>query len=63
MGPARQHTRSPLDFTTDPGAKPDGVAAVVLAPPTQLHSLGGLSVLMEQTRKRFGNTIGFRLVM
>jgi hypothetical protein len=57
------NTRSPLDFTTDPGAKPDGVAAVVLTPPTQLHSLGGLTGLMEQTRKRFGNTMGFRLVI
>jgi uncharacterized protein DUF1707 len=57
------NTRSPLDFTTDPGAKPDGVAAVVLTPPTQLHSVGGLTGLMEQTRKRFGNTLGFRLVI
>lgn len=57
------NTRSPLDFTTDPGAKPDGVAPVVLTPPTQLHSVGGLTGLMEQTRKRFGDTIGFRLVI
>ncbi|OBG47635.1 hypothetical protein A5672_06640, partial [Mycobacterium alsense] len=57
------NTRSPLDFTTDPGAKPDGVAPVVLTPPTQLHSVGGLAGLMEQARKRFGDTIGFRLVV
>jgi hypothetical protein len=57
------NTRSPLDLPTDPGAKPDGVAAVVLTPPTQLHSLGGLTGLLEQTRKRFGNTMGFRLVI
>ncbi|MGO9927624.1 MAG: DUF1707 domain-containing protein [Mycobacterium sp.] len=57
------NTRSPLDFTTDPGAKPDGVGAVVLTPPTQLHSVGGLTGLMEQTRKRFGNAMGFRLVV
>jgi hypothetical protein len=60
------NTSSPLDFAKsreDPGAKPDGIAAVVLTPPTQLHSLGGLTGLMEQTRKRFGNTIGFRLVV
>jgi hypothetical protein len=57
------NTGSPLDFTSDPGAKPDGVAPVVLTPPTQLHSLGGLTGLMEQTRKRFGNTLGFRLVI
>jgi hypothetical protein len=57
------NTSSPLDFTSDPGAKPDGVAAVVLTPPTQLHSLGGLTGLMEQTRKRFGNAVGYRLVI
>lgn len=57
------NTGSPLDFTTDPDAKPDGVAPVVLTPPKQLQSLGGLTGLMEQTRKRFGDTIGFRLVI
>lgn len=60
------NTRSPLDFTqssADPGAKPDGVGAVVLTPPTQLHSVGGLTGLLEQMRKRFGNTMGYRLVI
>lgn len=57
------NTSSPLDFTTDPGAKPDGVGPVVLTPPTELHSVGGLTGLMEQTRKRFGNAMGFRLVV
>lgn len=57
------NTRSPLDFTTDPGAKPDGVSAVVLTPPTQLHSVGGLTGLLEQMRKRFGDTLGYRLVI
>jgi len=60
------NTSSPLDFTQgsgDPGAKPDGVGPLVLTPPTQLHSVGGLTGLMEQTRKRFGNTIGYRLVI
>jgi hypothetical protein len=57
------NTSSPLDFTTDPGAKPDGVAAVVLTPPKQLQSLGGLTGLLEQTRKRFGDTTGYRLVI
>jgi Domain of unknown function (DUF1707) len=57
------NTSSPLDFATDPGAKPDGVRPVVLTPPTQLHSVGGLTGLMEQTRKRFGDTMGFRLVV
>ncbi|MCV6984106.1 DUF1707 domain-containing protein [Mycobacterium shinjukuense] len=57
------NTRSPLDFTTDPGAKADGVAAIVLTPPRQLQSLGGLTGLLEQTRKRFGDTMGYRLVV
>jgi hypothetical protein len=57
------NTRSPLDFTTDPGAKPDGVSAVVLTPPIQLHSVGGLTGLFEQMRKRLGDTIGYRLVI
>ncbi len=57
------NTTSPLDFTSDPGAKPDGVGPVVLTPPTQLHSVGGLTGLMEQMRKRFGNTVGYRLVI
>jgi hypothetical protein len=57
------NTRSPLDFTTDPGAKPDGVGPVVLTAPTELLSVGGLTGLMEQTRKRFGDAVGFRLVI
>ncbi len=57
------NTPSPLDFTTDPGAKPDGVGPVVLTPPTQLHSVGGLTGLFEQTRKRFGDAVGYRLVI
>lgn len=56
-------TRSPLDFTSDPGAKPDGVGPVVLTPPTELHSVGGLTGLVEKTRKRFGDAMGFRLVV
>lgn len=57
------NTSSPLDFTSDPGAKPDGVAAVVLTPPKQLQSLGGLTGLLEQARKKFGDTIGYRLLV
>lgn len=59
---------SPLSFSAgsgaaDPGAKPDGVAPVVLTPPKQLQSLGGLTGLLEQARKKFGDTMGFRLVI
>jgi hypothetical protein len=57
------NTGSPLSFTADPGAKPDGVAPVVLTPPRQLHSLGGLSGLFEQMRIKFGDTTGYRMVV
>ncbi len=57
------NTSSPLNFTSDPGAKPDGVAPVVLTPPRQLQSLGGLTGLLEQMRKKFGDTNGYRLVV
>lgn len=57
------NTSSPLNFTSDPGAKPDGVAPVVLTPPRQLHSLGGLTGLLEQARKKFGDTMGYRMVI
>lgn len=57
------NTSSPFNFTSDPGAKPDGVAPVVLTPPRQLHSLGGLTGLFEQMRQKFGDTIGYSLVI
>ncbi len=57
------NTSSPLDFTSDPGAKSDGIDPVVLTPPRQLHSLGGLTGLVEQMRQRFGDTLGYRLVV
>ncbi|HEX7321580.1 MAG TPA: DUF1707 domain-containing protein [Mycobacterium sp.] len=57
------NTSSPLNFTSDPGAKPDGVAPVVLTPPRQLLSLGGLTGLLEQARKKFGDTLGYRMVV
>jgi hypothetical protein len=46
---------------SDPGEKPDGIEPVVLTPPTQLFSLNGLTGLMEQTRKKFGDTMGYSL--
>jgi hypothetical protein len=57
------HTSSPLSFTPSPPGKPDSVGAVVLAPPTQLQSLNGLTGLLEAARKKFGDTTGFRLVV
>ena len=52
-----------LSLRSDPGAQPDGVKPTVLTPPRQLQSLGGLDGLMDQTRKKFGNTMGLRLVV
>jgi hypothetical protein len=55
------NTPSPLNFTSDPGAKSDGITPVVLTPPKELHSLGGLTGLIEQMKQRFGDTKGYRL--
>jgi hypothetical protein len=57
------NTPSPLNFTSDPGAKSDGIGPVVLTPPRQLHSLGGLNGLIEQMQQKFGDTNGYRLVV
>jgi hypothetical protein len=57
------NTSSPLSFTSDPGAKADGIPAKVLTPPRQLHSLGGLTGLIEQMRSKFGDTTGYGLTI
>lgn len=57
------NTTSPLSFTTDPGAKADGIPGTVLTPPKQLQSLGGLNGLLEQMRQRFGDTMGYDIVI
>jgi uncharacterized protein DUF1707 len=57
------NTPSPLSFTSDPGAKPDGVAPVVLTAPRQLQSLGGITGLIEQMKQRFGDTMGYKLLI
>jgi hypothetical protein len=57
------NTTSPLSFTSDPGAKSDGIPAKVITPPKQLQSLGGLNGLLEQMRQRFGDTMGYSLTI
>jgi hypothetical protein len=57
------NTPSPLNFTSDPGAKSDGIPAKVITPPKQLQSLGGLTGLLEQMRQRFGDTMGYDLTV
>ncbi|BBY94639.1 hypothetical protein MGALJ_43080 [Mycobacterium gallinarum] len=57
------NTTSPLSFTSDPGAKSDGIPGKVLTPPKQLQSLGGLNGLLEQMRQQFGDTMGYDMVI
>jgi hypothetical protein len=57
------NTSSPLSFETDPGAKSDGIAPRVVTAPRQLQSLGGLEGLLGQMRQRFGDTMGYSLVV
>jgi hypothetical protein len=57
------NTPSPLNFTSDPGAKSDDITPVVLTPPKQLHSLGGLTGLIEQMKQKFRDTNGYRLIV
>jgi hypothetical protein len=57
------NTPSPLNFTSDPGAKSDGIEPRVVTAPRQLQSLGGLNGLLEQMRQRFGDTMGYSLVI
>jgi len=57
------NTRPLFGAAPDPGARPDGVAPVVLTPPRQLHSLGGVDGLFQQMRTKFGDTVGYRLVI
>ncbi len=57
------NTPSPLNFTSDPGARSDGIPARVLTAPRQLHSLGGLTGLFEQMRQKFGDTTGYELTV
>ena len=57
------NTTSPLSFTSDPGAKSDGIPGKVRTPPKKLHSLGGLNGLFEQMRQRFGDTRGYNMTI
>jgi hypothetical protein len=57
------NTPSPFNFTSDPGAKDDGIPAKVITPPTRLQSQGGLEGLLEQMKQRFGDTMGYGLTV
>jgi hypothetical protein len=54
---------SPLRSAFDPGTRPDGIAANTQAPPRQLQSAYGLGGLLDQARKKFGDTTGYRLLV
>jgi hypothetical protein len=49
--------------TAAPSSTPDEVPAVVLAPPGQLHTAGGMAGLIDAMRKRFGDTMGYELAI
>jgi Domain of unknown function (DUF1707) len=44
-------------------AEPNEVAPSVLMPPTQLHTVEGMTGLLDQMRKRFGDTTGIELAI
>ena len=46
-----------------PGAIPDDVAPTVLSVPKELHTPDGMTGLLEQMRKRFGDTTGIELAI
>jgi hypothetical protein len=57
---------SPVLHTTaapDPDDTTADVAPSVLSMPTQLHTLGGLTGLLDQMRTRFGDTMGIELAI
>jgi hypothetical protein len=54
---------SPLRSAFDQGTRPDGIAANTQAPPRQLQSAYGLGGLLDQARKKFGHTMGYRLLV
>jgi Domain of unknown function (DUF1707) len=56
-------TGSPSSLPTGPTGRSDGVGPVVLAPPRQLQTLGGLGGLFQQMKQKFGDTTGYRLVV
>ena len=42
---------------------PEEPAPVMLAPPRQLHTADGMASLIEEIRKRFGDTMGYELAI
>jgi hypothetical protein len=46
-----------------PAAQPGGVASPLPSPPKQLQTLAGLTGLLDQARRKFGDTMGLRLVV
>jgi hypothetical protein len=58
---------SPRSVSSDSGSKAPGpsggMAAIVPNGPKQLHTVGGLTALLDETRKKFGDAMGFRFVI
>jgi uncharacterized protein DUF1707 len=58
------HSSSPLSVVSDSGSKPGaGAPAIVPKAPMKLLTVRGLTGLLDQTRKKFGDTMGLRLVI
>jgi hypothetical protein len=50
-------------LSAEPDRAPDEVAPTVLNMPRELHTVAGLTGLLDQIRSRFGDTIGYELAV
>ncbi len=53
----------PSTTVAEPAPVPEDPAPVVLAPPPDLHSADGMTRVLDETRKRFGDTMGYELAI
>ena len=53
----------PSTTVAEPAPVPEDPPPVVLAPPPDLHSADGLTRVLDETRKRFGDTMGYELAI
>ena len=53
----------PAATESTPTATPDDPPPVVLTPPPNLHTVEGMALVIDEIRKRFGDTMGFELAI
>ena len=53
----------PSTTVEQPTEAPAEPAPVVLAPPRELHTAEGMTAVIDETRKRFGDTMGYELAI